>query len=153
VDSDGSHDEGNEIQDLGGGQFRTGAGSVKYGPLDQYLMGLRTPEEVLPFFLIRNPKFAIGGGAISPERSPEAGVTIEGTRKDVTVGDVIAAIGPRNPPAAPNGKPFRQAFIYVTLGEPHDAQAIEKIERIRAAFEAFFVQSTDGRGSVDSRLN
>ena len=54
MNSSASFLEGNEIQDLGGGQFRTTASSLRYGPLDQYLMGLRAAEEVPPFFYVAN---------------------------------------------------------------------------------------------------
>jgi hypothetical protein len=48
MDSDGSHLEGNDIEDAGGGQFRTAAAGVRYGPLDQYLMGIRRPPRCRP---------------------------------------------------------------------------------------------------------
>ena len=80
-------------------------------------------------------------------------MAFNGTRRDVLIQDVVVVNGARQPSADQSAKVHRQAFIYVTLGEPNDAQAIEKIERIRAAFEAYFVHSTDGRGAVESRLN
>lgn len=148
VDTDGSHVEGNDIEDLGGGRFRTAAAGVRYSPLDQYLMGLRDAAEVPPFFFVRAP----AGTAVDPARDPEAGVTFTGTRKDVTIDDVVAALGPRRPAtgAAPRG--FRQAFVFVAVGAAAAAADIEKVERIRAAWEPFFARSTDGRGSVDARL-
>lgn len=144
VDTDGSHLEGNEIQDLGGGQFRTGTPGVAYSPLDQYLMGIRPPEEIPPFFLIRT------GGPPSGQ-GPEANVTISGTRKDVTIGDIIAAMGERNPPAGPR-PPYRQAFIFVSVGEPPDPTRIERVEQFRATWESFFAKSVEGRWAVDTRL-
>ena len=41
VDSDASVMEGNDIEDLGGGSFRTVAAAERYSRLDQYTMGLR----------------------------------------------------------------------------------------------------------------
>ena len=149
LNSSGSHDEGNDIQDLGGGTFRTGATSRRYGPLDQYLMGLRTRDEVPPFFLIRN---AIADGVQSAERAPESNVDIKGTRKDVTIADVIAAMGPRNPPAGANPPPWRVAFVYVTDGDPSDTTALGLINSIRSQFEAYFPQSTEGRLTIETRL-
>ena len=72
---------------------------------------------------------------------------------DVSIGDVVAALGDRNPRGAPWARPFRQAFVYVAVGGPADAQAIAKIERIRAAWPAFFAQGVEGRGAVDPTLN
>lgn len=149
MNSSGSHDEGNQIEDLGGGQFRTGPTSQRYGPLDQYLMGLRPREEVPPFFVIRN---AVLEGAQTAERAPQSNVDIKGTKKDVTIEDVIAAMGPRTPAPAPNPPAWRAAFLYVTRGDPNDAAGIALVERIRSQFEAYFPLSTEGRLSIETRL-
>ena len=84
-------------------------------------------------------------------RDPEVGVTFTGTRKDVTIEDVLATLGPRRPATAAAARGFRQAFVFVAVGEPAAAD-ITKIEQIRAAWEPFFARSTEGRGSVDARL-
>jgi len=149
MNSSGSHDEGNQIDDLGGGAFRTGLGSQRYGPLDQYLMGLRPSAEVPPFFVIRNP---VLDGVQSPERPHQSNVDIKGTRKDVTVADVIAAMGPRSPAPSPNPPAWRVVFLYVTQGDPIDAAGIALVNTIRSQFEGYFPVSTDGRLSVETRL-
>ena len=43
-DSDASVMEGNDIEDLGGGSFRTTAAVQRYSQLDQYAMGLLPPR-------------------------------------------------------------------------------------------------------------
>ena len=149
MNSSGSHDEGNQIEDLGGGAFRTGPASQRYGPLDQYLMGLRTSAEVPPFFVIRD---AILDGVQSAERAPQSNVDIKGTRKEVTVADVIAAMGPRSPAPAPNPPAWRVAFLYVTPGDQGDAAGIALVESIRAQFQDYFPLSTEGRLSIETRL-
>jgi hypothetical protein len=139
--------EGNEIQDLGGGQFRTAGASLRYGPLDQYLMGLRGPDEVPSFFYVADaPAF------LSRERNPEVGVTLTGTRRDVTVHDVIAAVGPRLPPAGRAPTLLRQAFVFVSTTPTPTEASLAKLERIRAAFPAFYGAGTEGRGQVDPRI-
>ena len=149
LNSSGSHDEGNQIEDLGGGVFRTGPPSQRYGPLDQYLMGLRDSAEVPPFFLIRN---AVLDGVQGAERAPQSNVDIKGTRRDITVAEVIAAMGPRTPSPAPNPPAWRVAFLYVTQGDPGDAAGIALVDLIRAQFEAYFPLSTEGRLSIETRL-
>ena len=149
MNSSGSHDEGNAITDLGGGVFRTGPASQRYGPLDQYLMGLRTSEEVPPFFIIRNP---VLDGVQSAERAPQSNVDIRGTRRDVTIAEVIAASGPRVPPPAPNPAPWRVAFLYVTEGVAADAANVALVNQIRSQFESYFPTSTEGRLSIETRL-
>ena len=54
-DSDASVMEGNDIEDLGGGSFRTVAAVERYSLLDQYAMGLVPRIEVPPFFYVREP--------------------------------------------------------------------------------------------------
>lgn len=148
-DTDGSFLEGNDIEPRGNA-FRTVGSSLRYSALDQYLMGLRTEREVPPFFFVRPS----GTTSTTADRAPRTGVTINGTRKDVTIQDVIAAIGPRQPAGAPWTVPFRQAYVYVAVGDdPAEAAALQKIDRIRAAFPPYFLAATEGRGAVDTRLD
>ena len=131
------------------GRFRTTGVSLRYSALDQYLMGMRDASEVAPFFFVRNPT----GTDTDPGQTPATGVVFGGTRKDVAIGDVVAALGDRSPKAAPWARPFREAFVYVTVGAPADPASVAKVERIRAAWPAFFSQSAEGRGSVDPTLD
>jgi hypothetical protein len=111
-------------------------------------MGMRRADEVPPFFIVRNPS---GIPNTQPGRDPQSNVTFGGTRRDVTIADVTAALGTRNP-APRTGRGFRQAFVYVPVGGQAEPIALERIERIRAAFPEFFGRSTEGRASVDTRL-
>lgn len=150
MDANGSHLEGNEISDLGGGQFRTGVDhSARYGELDQYLMGLRRPDEVPPFFFVRSPTGVVGTTAAT---APGAGVTFGGTRVDVGIGQVIAALGERTPPAGEAPVSHRQAWVYVAIGVEPDAAQIAKIDRLRQLFPDYYARSTDGRASVSVTL-
>ena len=149
VDTDGSYLEGNDIATQADGRFRTAGASLRYSALDQYLMGMRDASEVPPFFFVRNPT----GTDTDPGQTPATGVVFAGTRKDVAIEDVVSALGDRSPKAASWSRPFREAFIYVTVGAPADPASVAKIERIRAAWPAFFSQSAEGRGSVDPTLN
>jgi hypothetical protein len=150
ADTDGSFLEGNDIEPQSDGRFRTAGASLRYSALDQYLMGMRDAGEVAPLFVVRGPSDTAD---TDPGRSPRTGITFSGTRKDVTIADVIAALGTRRPAGAPWGAPFRQAFVYVSVGGPPDPAAIEKVERIRAAWPAFFAAAVEGRGAVDPTLN
>jgi hypothetical protein len=147
ADTQGSHNEGNAIEELSHGRYRTTDAGVRYSPLDQYLMGIRPAAEVPPFFFVRSP---VGAGD-DPGRLPEVGVRFEGTRQDVTIEDVIAALGPRQPLAGPK-PPFRQAYVYVSVGAPN-AVELAKVDRIRTAFEAYFANATEGRWAVSTSLD
>jgi hypothetical protein len=148
LDTDGSHDEGNDITDSGG-SFRTVGAGLRYSPLDQYLMGIRAPGDVPPFFLVRNP----AGTSTDPSRAPEDGISFTGTRRDITIDEVVSAMGPRSPAASTTLPPFRQAFIYVNVGSTLDQNALAKLDTIRQQWPAYFLSSTDGRRAVETRLN
>jgi hypothetical protein len=150
MNSEGSFLEGNQIQDLGAGRFQTTAAAVRYSPLDQYLMGLRASSEVPAFFYVKDPS---GTTDTSKGRDPQVGVTFSGTRRDVSVGDVIAALGPRSPAVGAARTSIRQAFVLVGVGAaPTDAD-VAKLEATRSAFIPFYSAGTDSRGHADPRLN
>ncbi len=148
-DSDASVMEGNDIEDMGGGSFRTVAAVQRYGPLDLYAMGLIDASEVPPLFFVESPT----GTNLDRDSGPRTGVSFRGTRRDLTIGDVIAAVGARRPPARQSPRLFRQAFVYVVgPGRTADQASLDKLEGIRTAWESFFVSATGGRMSLDTRL-
>ncbi|OFW11345.1 MAG: hypothetical protein A3H96_18845 [Acidobacteria bacterium RIFCSPLOWO2_02_FULL_67_36] len=151
MNSDASVMEGNAIQDLGGGSFVTTAAVQRYSLLDQYAMGLVPDTEVPTFFYVESPV------NVTPSRTrssaPQVGVTFSGTRRDVLIKDVTDVMGPRIPSAADSPRTHRQAFIYlVSAGRSADTGLIAKIDRIRKAWEPFFMQATDQRMTLITRL-
>lgn len=144
-DSDASNMEGNDISDLGNGAFRTVGAVSQYGPLDQYAMGLRLPSEVPSMFFVR-------GANGSPEDPPRIGVDFRGTRKDVRIEDVVAAMGPRQPSASTAQKSFRGAFVYVVTQARETSEELAKLERIRSGWETYFSDSTGRRGTMNTRV-
>ncbi len=149
MDTDASHLEGNDLNDLGGGQFQTGRSGLQYSPLDQYLMGFRSAAEVPPFYVVRDPT---GLRDLDPGRSPRPGITFTGTRVDVTVDMLTEAMGARTPAVGEAPTVFRQAYIYLVVDGTADPADIDRIDRFRQAFEAQFLASTGGRAQVDTRL-
>ncbi len=123
---------------------------MRYCPLDLYAMGLIEESEVPPFFFVENPT----GTNQNRESAPRTGVTFQGTRHDLTIADVVAALGHRRPSPSQSPRLFRQAFVYV-VGQGHaaDPAAIAKLERFRAAWEPFFAAATGNRMALDTRLN
>jgi hypothetical protein len=152
MDSDASVMEGNDIEALGGGSFRTVGAVRRYNRLDQYAMGLVGPSEVPPFFYVQNPTNL--SQTKDKESAPQVGVTFNGTRRDVLLDDVIAIHGPRVPSAAESPRLHTQAFLYiVSAGRPVDSGQVAKLDRIRRQWEDFFRQATDGRMRADTRLS
>ena len=140
--------DGNDIEDLGGGSFRTTDAVKRFSRLDQYLMGLIPPSAVPTFFYVESPN--------SPKiRSdgPSIGVSFTGPRRDVLVNDVITIHGARIPSSQEKSKIHRQAFIYiVTNGRTADPGQLAKLDRIRTQWEAFLLQATEGRMTANTRL-
>jgi len=147
-DSDASVMEGNDIEDLGGGQFRTVDAVKRYSRLDQYIMGLIPPSSVGTFFYVESPNSSKERGS-----APSVNVSFTGTRRDVLVDDIIAVNGPRIPSSADTSKTHRQAFIYiVSSGRTAEAAQLAKLDRIRTQWEAFFLQATENRMTANTRL-
>jgi hypothetical protein len=72
----------------------------------------------------------------------------------VSIGDVVAAMGRRDPPARRSPRVHRQAWVFVVgRGRTADPAAIEKLETIRRAFEGFFHDATGGRMTVETALD
>ena len=128
----------------GRGSFRTVATVRRYSPFDLYAMGLLEPSEVPPAFYVQNPVITDPTTTgFDRESAPRTGVSMTGTARVVTIDDVVAAMGPRNPPAAQSPREHRQAWVYVVgRGRTADPAALAKLEGIRRAFEPFFSNAT-----------
>jgi hypothetical protein len=164
LDTDASDMEGNNWMDHGNGTFTTTDATSRFSSLDQYIMGLRPPEEVPDFFLITNPVPANPcPGFPSPPFGfascpPAIGVTVSGTRRNISINQIVAVEGVRDPvmgfSAVNPTTVHRQAFILLVRPGTTPSQAdIDKWERIRAAWIPYFAEATDGRGSIDTALS
>jgi hypothetical protein len=148
MDTDGSVMEGNEIEDLGGGSFRTVASTEKYSRLDLYAMGLATEAEVPRWFFVESPI-----SSRNREDPAFVGHTFNGTRRDVLIQDVIDALGPRVPAAADSPRVHRQAYVFVRRPTAVlDAQDLARLARIREQFGPFFSRATENRMTVRTTL-
>ena len=151
LDSAASVMEGNAIADRGNGRFETVDIARRFSPLDQYAMGLRAAAEVPPFFYVDVPDDFRPNRPFKASSAPEEGISFTGVRRDVRIEDVVRAMGPRVPLAAP--PVFRQAFVLVADAEASATEArIAIAARIRSRFGPYFTQATDGRGVALSTL-
>jgi len=141
---------GGMLTDNGDGTFTDVNGIRKYSLFDQYLMGLRSADEVGPMWYV-----ADGGSLYGCADWPQPrGVAhdITGERVDFTMDDVRRALGDRDPPASPCH--YKVAFVFVHApGLPPSATDLDKVERYRTALETWYASATDGRGSLDTRLD
>lgn len=147
--SEASYLEGTRIQDQGPGvspRFKTVATVQQYSPLDQYLMGFRSKDEVPPTFLV-------SGSPYSNSTFPQAGIQFDGTRRDITVDDLIAVEGRRTPDSTVAQRRFRFAFILISpSGSAPPASQVAKVESIRAAYESFYQAGTSDRAAAETGL-
>jgi hypothetical protein len=150
-DSDASVMEGNDIEDRGGGNFRTVDAAQRYSKLDLYGMGLIPAGDVPPFFYVDAP--ANVQGERNRESAPRIGVTFNGTRRDLGIQDVIDAIGERQPNADASPRLHRQAWVYViTRGTSPSPADLARLARLRTAFEPFFARITENRMTLTTTL-
>jgi hypothetical protein len=144
---------GNFITPLGGGQYRLSGGSRQYGPMDQYLMGLRAPSETPPMRVLDDGSGM--GVAEMPLRRGES-KTVSGMAEVwVSVEDVVRAQGPRLP-AFPDAKRcFRVAFVLVLAPGATTAtpQQLAAVEAYRTRWESWFFGATDGRAATVTTLD
>ena len=141
--------EGNLWTDNGDGSFTTIESLTGFSHLDEYLMGLRGAGQVDPFYVIDFPV-----DPFSDWTSPMLDVTVTGgTRIDLTVADIIANHGERMPDPTTAPDVFRMAFVLVIPQGTTALQAdLDKINAFRTDWINYFNVTTDGLGSIDTRL-
>ena len=148
--AEGSFLEGNQIQDNGPNaepRFVTTAAVDQYSPLDQYLMGFRAPGEVPPTFLVT------GSMTGKATMFPGVGFGFDGMRQDISVNDIIQAVGRRTPDNTVAQRHFRMAFVLIVkAGTNPSQQDVARLESYRSQFEPFYAAAAGGRASVDTTL-
>ena len=111
--------------------------------LDLYLMGLATPDEVPDMFILNNLQ-QVGDGHDGPYTAEKEIVTME---------QVIAALGPRNPPPERSRKVFNTGFVYFLLpGQEPDPELLREHARYRDRALEHWSHVTGGRGQLTSEL-
>ncbi len=144
---------GNHIEDMGDGTFRFyGDGTYKYGPLDQYLMGLRLAEQVPPMLVVHTDSGAIQSADLPLFPGAANEKVVEGYREDVTIQDVIRFEGERVPQADPCHWKGVSVVVY-PKGQKPSAARIEQVALYGNAYEAYYSEVTDHRGSIDMTLD
>ena len=148
---------------------------MPYNDLDLYAMGLLDPGQVNPSFVIDNPTFqgkrlrphqndpstpGEGGPYVDLEISPGVwggpyylggGTVIGGTRRNVSLSDIIALEGARSPaPSAP--KTFKVGFVAVTdetEEAANQAGFLAKVKSLQTSFLDFFRTAARNLASLE----
>ncbi|HEU4929227.1 MAG TPA: FlgD immunoglobulin-like domain containing protein, partial [Candidatus Krumholzibacteria bacterium] len=152
ADVDHSSLEGGNWVNIGGNNWQCPTQIDYFSELDEYLFGLRTPDEVTDLFYISSPS-----NNLSANRSigtPLINATAGGTQVPVTVDHIIAANGEREPVEASETKDYRQGFIFLLqAGTSPSQDDLNKIAGFRRAWEDYFEKACDGRLTCNTTLS
>ena len=103
-----------------------------------YLMGLAKPEEVPPFFILRNLQRT---GQSDADGHP----IYKGDKTVITIQDVIAAMGPRVPDFDHAQKKFNTAIVVMTMpGKAPTKELISAANNISEHWIAYWSKTTNG---------
>jgi len=107
-----------------------------------YLMGLAKPDEVPPFFILRNLQRT---GQSDANGHP----IFKGDKTIITIADVIAAMGPRVPDFDHAQKKFNTAIVVMTMhGNQPTKELITAANNISEHWIAYWSKTTGGRSTV-----
>jgi hypothetical protein len=112
-----------------------------YSWLGLYLMGFAKPDEVPPFFVLRNRQRVGQDSAGHP--------IFKADKTVITIQDVIAAMGPRVPDAEHSQKKFNTAIVIMTLpGKAPTKELISSANNIAEHWIAYWSKTTGGRSTM-----
>ena len=143
--------EGNTWTGFANGVFTSSETMVNFfSPLDQYLMGLRSPDEVGDIFYLAADNDLT---ALLREKSPLSGFSLSAVRRKIAVQRIIDREGPREPDVDTAPKSFRIAFVLLEAkGTAPTHDTLSKISDYREALIRYFAGATGRRASLDASL-
>lgn len=129
-----------------------------YSDLDLYLMGLMPAEDVQPWFVIDDVSNCVDSALENLECAPATGhkfsadsYTLDGTPREITIEDVIAAEGPRVPAFGDAPTTFDIAFLLIKRpDEELSEEEMEKLEEIVEFSTTIFEEQTRDIGSINN---
>ena len=153
--------EGRFWRDNGDGTFTAIDNSAASGPswLDLYAMGLADASEVPDMFILRNLEPVAGND--SAGWSGQYWGTYHGDKEIVSIEQIIAAEGPREPSAAESQKVFNAGFVYLLEpGKTPTGDLLDLHAKYLTAAKEYWSHITGGRsrlttyvdGTVDATL-
>jgi subtilase family serine protease len=147
LDTDASLYYGADWRDDGNGSFTAARVREQYSALDLYLMGFLPAEKVPPLLLLENPAIDRRGIA------REGDVVATTGRKQIEIGRLVDAMGPRLPDSVHSQKEFRLGFVFLTKpGTEPSEEDLAAVEQVRRAFGAHFFALTHGVAWADTTL-
>jgi MYXO-CTERM domain-containing protein len=154
VQADASIMDGYLWTDNKDGTFTAVERDKRYGALDQYVMGLLPAKEVPPFFLLKDLRRATDD-ALLDKSLPLPGASYKGTKLELTIDDIVRAMGPREPATDPAAADLRMGVVLLTLPGVSPDQVVGesyRIDRTRRLWDDFYNAAGGGRGKVCTEL-
>lgn len=117
-----------------------GANNGGFSWLDLYLMGFAEAREVPDTFVLRN-------------RRPVGDARVAADKEIVSIARVIAAEGPREPPASASPKEFNAGFVYLLdPGQEPSPDLLDRHRRFRDAAIEHWSHLTGGRSRLTTEV-
>ena len=121
-----------EIKSKSRSTFVTSMPFQGYSHLDLYLMGFLKPEDVRDTFIVEGARRFSPNFPFAPESSPEPDVSFQGSAHPVTIEDIIAANGKREPDSSTSQKSFRHLFVLIVKKEnPSSPEELTAVDQLR----------------------
>jgi hypothetical protein len=156
VQAEGSIQDGYTWKQNPDGTFTPGERGVRYSPLDQYGMGLRLAKDVPPFFLLEDVT-DLNGVLVPMEKLARysRSASYKARRIDLTVDDIIRAVGPREPEMETAAQDLRMGVLLLGAPGVDTQQLIGEaflIDNTRRLWTEFYNMAGGGRGKVCTNL-
>ncbi len=143
-----------------GGGWVTGPPSKRYGPLDLYLLGLMTAEEVGPLRVLADAQVETRaldahGRPYGRDSWPAEGVEARGAWTEISVDSIVAVEGAREPSGGAGDPVRRHAFVVVVRAGTGGASDddVARLETFRRRWVGHYREVTGGRGRVLATLD
>ncbi|MSP62376.1 MAG: hypothetical protein EXR72_18990 [Myxococcales bacterium] len=156
LESDASVMDGVRWADHGDGTFSVEEQNARFSKLDLYGMGLLPPEQVPPWYRISDAVDVGNGHKVEGKNGVQKGLVVKGKREEITIAQVIQALGPRIPAFGMAPRQFRVAFVLITRPGQRASEVLEKaadLEIVRKVWEDAFKQYTGGAGSMCTQVS
>lgn len=126
------------LAEMGNGRFvvQESSSEWEFNDLDLYLMGLLSPDNVRPRFLLHSSD--------TPEECIQLGTPFEAIKKTVDLQDIVDCEGERAPSHLHSTKDFTVAFVLISRDNEPNLEERRFVNRLAKSFEVYWPRVTHG---------